>query len=126
MRSLVIALMALLATPALADRLLSGDEAHSRLAGKNARFTCSDGTVGRAQYNEDGAGLATFRQPNRPDHFPDETGSARVISRGDLVCIAWRQLAAQGEGCYRMTERAAGQYRVTSPDGRNWCDFQTN
>lgn len=113
------------AVPAAADRILSGEEAQSVLAGSQASFKCNDGTVGRASYGTDGTGTANFRYPNQPQNIPDQTGFGKVSARGELVCVSWRQLAASGEGCFRLAERAPGVYRGTTVDGAGWCEFRT-
>ena len=119
------ALLAFATGPAAAERVLSGKEAQSVLAGSQASFKCNDGTVGRASYGKDGTGTANFRYPNQPQNIPDQTGFGKVSARGELVCVSWRQLAASGEGCFRLAERAPGVYRGTTVDGAGWCEFRT-
>lgn len=121
---MAFAFLAVAALPAAAqDRVLSGAEAQQVLVGSQATFKCNDGTVGRARYNADGSGTANFRFPEQPENVPDQTGFGRVRAKGDQVCISWRQLAASGEGCFRLVERGKGRYRGTTLDGKGWCEF---
>jgi hypothetical protein len=45
-----------------------------------------------------------------------------VRANGDNVCIRWSKLNGGDEGCYRMTERKPGQYRIAAGQIR-WCDL---
>jgi hypothetical protein len=46
----------------------------------------------------------------------------RVRADGDNVCIRWKNLNGGDEGCYRMSERRPGVYRIAEGQAR-WCDL---
>jgi hypothetical protein len=41
---------------------------------------------------------------------------------GEHLCIRWGKLNGGAEGCYRMTERRPGTYRIAEGSMR-WCDI---
>ncbi|MCC6948162.1 MAG: hypothetical protein IT539_10395 [Bradyrhizobiaceae bacterium] len=110
------------AAPALADRILSGEEAHQLLAGQKFTFACVDGTRGEASYTRSGAATAAYRLATAGDDAAVQQDQGRVHAEGGNVCIRWNNLNGGSEGCYRMTERRAGQYRIAEGATR-WCDL---
>jgi hypothetical protein len=115
---------AVFAAPALADNFLSGAEAHQRLAGQTFDFNCVDGTRGQATYGKSGVATANYRLASASDDAAVQQDQGRVRANGDNVCIRWSKLNGGDEGCYRMTERKPGQYRIASGQIR-WCDLST-
>lgn len=113
-----------LGTSAFADRVLSGAEAHQMLAGQTFAFNCVDGTRGHATYAQSGVATASYRLPTAGDDAAIQRDQGRVRANGDNLCIQWNKLGGGEEGCYRMTERRPGQYRIA--DGHiRWCDLST-
>jgi hypothetical protein len=108
--------------PALADRLMTGDEAHQLLAGQKFTFACVDGTRGEASYTRAGAATAAYRLPTAGDDAALLQDQGRVRANGENVCIRWNNLNGGSEGCYRVTERRPGQYRIAEGSTR-WCDL---
>jgi len=113
---------AAVAGPALAERLLSGEEAHQLLAGQKFTFACVDGTRGEASYTRSGAATAAYRLATAGDDAELQRDQGRVRAEGGNVCIRWNNLNGGGEGCYRMVERRPGQYRISEGSTR-WCDL---
>jgi hypothetical protein len=110
--------------PVLADRALSGPEAKNLLAGRQFDFICVDGTRGRANYHQGGgAATAVFRVPTSRDDAMEQQDQGLVRTTGDDVCIRWQRLNDGQEGCYRMTERKPGLYRIATNDQARWCDL---
>jgi hypothetical protein len=114
----------LFAAPALAENVLTGAEAHSRLAGQTFDFNCVDGTRGEATYGNSGVATASYRLPSAGDDAAVQNDQGRVRANGDDVCIRWSTLNGGEEGCYRMTERRPGQYRIAQGQIR-WCDLSS-
>ena len=113
----------ILTVPVLADRILTGPEAQSLLAGRRFEFNCIDGTTGLASYERSGMAKAIFRMPNMRDTAMEESDVGHVRSSGNDLCIRWQQLNSGQEGCYRMTEHAPGRYRIATSDQARWCDL---
>jgi len=113
---------ALWATPSLADRILSGPEAHQTLAGQTFDFNCVDGTRGQATYAKSGVATASYRLPGTGEDAAIQKDQGRVRANGENLCIRWTSLNGGEEGCYRMTERRPGQYRIAEGQAR-WCDL---
>ena len=111
--------------PVLADRVLTGSEAQSLLAGRRFDFNCIDGTIGMASYERSGVAKAIYRSPTAPETAMEETDEGRVRSAGEDVCIHWQRLNFGREGCYRMTERAPGSYRIATLNQGRWCDLNS-
>jgi hypothetical protein len=109
--------------PVLAERALNGSEAQSLLAGRRFDFNCIDGTSGMASYEHGGVAKAFYRSPTARDTTTEETDEGRVRSAGEDVCIHWQRLNSGREGCYRMTERKPGLYRIATTDQGRWCDL---
>jgi hypothetical protein len=116
--------IALGVAPALADRLLSGTEAHQMLAGQTFDFNCVDGTRGQATYAKSGVATANYRLPTAESDAAVLTDQGRVRANGENVCIRWGKLNGGDEGCYKMTERRPGQYRIAEGQMR-WCDLNS-
>jgi hypothetical protein len=125
-RSFTAALIALasLASPALADRLLDGAEAHAMLSGRQFEFICADGTRGRARYGKSGVATANYLLPTAPDNAKQLTDRGHVRITGENICIRWQDLNGGKEGCYRVTERRPGVYRISEGAAR-WCELTT-
>lgn len=110
------------AAPALADRVLNGTEAHQKLAGQTFDFSCVDGTRGQATYAKSGVATASYRLPTAEVDATMLNDRGSVRANGDNVCIRWGKLNGGDEGCYKMTERRPGQYRIAEGQMR-WCDL---
>lgn len=110
------------ASVALADRVLSGAEAHQMLSGQTFDFNCVDGTRGQATYAKSGLATASYRLPTAGDDAAVQKDQGRVRPNGDSVCIRWNSLNGGEEGCYKMTERRPGQFRIAEGQAR-WCDL---
>ena len=109
-------------SPALADRVLSGAEAHRMLAGQTFDFHCVDGTRGQASYAKSGVATANYLLPMAGPGASIQQDQGRVRAQGENVCIRWGKLNGGDEGCYRMTERRPGQYRIAEGQLR-WCEL---
>jgi hypothetical protein len=109
--------------PALAERLLSGAEAHTLLSGQRFEFFCVDGTRGVASYARSGVATANYRLPVSPNEGEMLTDQGRVRAEGNNVCIRWNTLDGGSENCFHMTERQPGKYRIATDDKRRWCDL---
>lgn len=115
---------AVLATPALADKVLSGSEAQTRLQGRSFDFICMDGTQGRANYQRSGYATASYRLANAGgESAVAQTDRGQVRAEGDAVCIRWQTLNSGREGCFTMTERSPGNYRIATQITGRWCDL---
>lgn len=115
--------VATLITPALAEKVLSGQEAQNRLQGRRFDFVCMDGTQGRASYERSGFATASYRLANAGESAVAQTDRGQVRADGDAVCIRWQTLNMGREGCFVMTERAPGTYRISTQVTGRWCDL---
>jgi hypothetical protein len=114
----------LFSAPAFADNVLTGAEAHQRLSGQTFDFNCVDGTRGEATYGKSGVATASYRLPSASDEAAVQKDHGRVRANGENVCIGGTTLNGGEEGCYRMTERKPGQFRIA--DGAiRWCDLSS-
>lgn len=113
---------AAIATPALAERPLTAEEVQSRLSGKNFSLSCVNGVNGRGTY-QGGIVKASYSVPSAAEGSAPVQDLGRVRARGTDLCIAWQRLTGGSEGCYRVSERAPGRYRIAVPEGHLWCDF---
>jgi hypothetical protein len=118
----VLAAAAIIVAPALADNILNGTDAHQRLAGQTFDFNCVDGTRGQASYGKSGVATASYRLPTASDDAAVQKDQGRVRAEGANVCIRWNNLNGGNEGCYRMTERRPGVYRIAEGQMR-WCEL---
>jgi hypothetical protein len=109
-------------SPALADRVINGTEAHQMLAGQTFDFNCVDGTRGEASYAKSGVATASFRLPSADSTAAVQRDNGRVRADGDNLCIRWGTLNGGKEGCYKMTERRPGVYRIAEGQLR-WCEL---
>jgi hypothetical protein len=116
----VIATVALGASPASAGRQVHGGDVARVLAGKAFRIECVDGTQGRGQFNTQGAVSVSYRRPSNT-RGPDEIDQAAVRVRGVEICLSWKQFGGGGTGCYSVFEQTAGRFRLGS--GPLWCDI---
>lgn len=115
-------LAACIASPALADRLVTGEEAQSIFAGKSFSLSCVNGVSGRGSFNGSIV-KASYRMPSAAEGADPVHDLGKVRSRGADLCIAWRHLTNGDEGCYRVSEKAPGRYRIAVPSGHLWRDF---
>ena len=44
--------------------------------------------------------------------------------KGVEICLAWKQFGGGGDGCYPVSEEAAGRYRLST--GPAWCDISAH
>lgn len=116
------ALAVCFASPAWAERLVTGEEAQNILAGKSFSLSCVNGVSGRGSFNG-GIVKASYRMPSAAEGADPVNDLGKVRSRGADLCIAWRHLTNGDEGCYRVSEKAPGRYRISVPSGHLWCDF---
>ena len=117
-----VAVAAVIVAPAFAETILSGADAHQRLAGQTFDFNCVDGTRGQASYGKSGVATANYRLPTAGDDAAIQKDHGRVRAEGGNVCIRWNNLNGGNEGCYRMTERRPGVYRIAEGQMR-WCEL---
>lgn len=114
--------VAIWTAPALADRLLTGTEAHQMLAGQTFDFNCVDGTRGQASYAKSGVATASYRLPTAGNDAAIQRDQGRVRANGENLCIRWGTLNGGEEGCYKMVERRPGLYRISEGQLR-WCEL---
>lgn len=124
-RTIAAAILAATAfsVPALADRELSGAEAQQLLAGQAFDFNCVDGTRGEATYARSGVATASYLLPTASNDAARQKDQGRVRTEGDSICIRWNNLNGGEEGCFRMSERRPGTYRIATEDKIRWCDL---
>ena len=115
--SFVIAI-SLVAAPASAGRQVHGGDVARILTGKAFRIDCIDGTTGRGQISEQGVANVSYRRPSEQREARD---NAVLRVRGVEICLAWKQFGGGGDGCYPVSEEAAGRYRLST--GPLWCDI---
>jgi hypothetical protein len=120
-RTCVVAVVAICASPAFAERPLTGAEAHRLLAGKTFQLQCVDGTRGVGAFARDTVSVS-YRLANAEQGEPALNDRAAVRAQGNEICVAWKQFGGGGEGCYPIAEKAAGSYRIGS--GIRWCDIR--
>lgn len=118
----VAAVAAISATSAMADRPVSGSEVHSQLAGKSFSLSCVNGVNGRGSY-QGGVVKASYRLPTAHEDAAPVADQGSVRVRGADLCIAWYKLTGGREGCYKVSEKSPGRYRIAVADGSLWCDF---
>ena len=109
-------------TAALAERPISGAEAQRLLSGKQFLISCVDGTQGYGVFNTHGAVNVVYRRFNAPQNAPDQRDRATVQSRGNDICLAWREFGGGGDGCYPVTEMSIGHYRIGGT--MRWCEIK--
>lgn len=111
----------LAATSAVAGRQVHGGDVARILSGRQFQIECIDGTVGRGQVNQHGMASVSYRRPSAPRTKPEEFDNAVVRVKGVEICLNWRQFGGGGDGCYPVSEEAAGRYRLST--GPLWCDI---
>jgi len=104
--------------PAAAGRQVHGGDVARLLTGKAFRIECVDGTVGRGQISPRGVANVSYR---RPSDAREESDNAVLRVRGVEICLAWKQFGGGGDGCYPVSEEAAGRFRLST--GPLWCDI---
>lgn len=114
------------ALPVLAERILTGPEVQKLLAGRRFDFQCMDGTRGYANYDGNGSANAVYRMSTARETDMETADKGVVRMAGENICIRWQQLNDGREGCYRMTERKPGLYRISTVDTARWCDLSAN
>jgi hypothetical protein len=114
--------VAIWTSPALADRVLNGAEAHQMLSGQTFEFNCVDGTRGEASYAKSGVATASFRLAGAGDDAAVQRDHGRVRAEGENLCVRWGTLNGGKEGCYKMVERRPGMYRISEGQLR-WCEL---
>src|SRR5262245_198615 len=103
------ALVVLSSSPSVADRRISAAEVQRALAGKAFQLMCIDGTYGRGFFNTHGVVTVSYR---RPLSSRDDAETAAVHSRGDEICLAWKNFDGGGISCYPVTMKAANLFRL--------------
>ena len=114
----VVAMMIADAAPALAGRQVHGGDVARLLTGRAFRIECVDGTEGRGQINQHGQINVSY---HRPSERREETDSAMLRVKGVEICLSWKQFGGGGDGCYPVSEEAAGRFRLST--GPLWCDI---
>lgn len=117
----VAAIAVMLASPASADRRVTGAEAQRALAGKAFQLHCIDGTLGRGFFNARGTVTVSYRRPAARDDDAEKVDHAVVKAQGDQICLAWKEFDGGGLNCYPVAMKSATQFRL-GVDGR-WCDI---
>jgi hypothetical protein len=118
----VLTAATLFAAPAFAQKFLSGEEAQRKLAGQRFAFACVDGTRGQASYSASGLATASYLLAGAGAGAAIQKDQGRVRAEGSNICIRWNRLMGGEEACFRMAERAPGQFRIADGPGR-WCDL---
>jgi hypothetical protein len=107
-------------SPAFAGRQVHGGDVARLLSGRAFRIECVDGTIGRGQVSVAGVANVSYRRPSMSG--PEETDHAVMRVKGVEICLAWKQFGGGGDGCYPVSEEAAGaRYRLST--GPLWCDI---
>lgn len=115
-------MLAALATPALAERPISGAEAARLLSGKQFLIQCVDGTQGYGAFNDKGVVNVAYRRFHADRSSPDQRDRATVRARGHEICLAWKEFDGGGDGCYPVAEQGSGHYRIGS--AMRWCEIK--
>jgi hypothetical protein len=105
-------------SPAFAGRQVHGGDVARLLTGRNFRIECIDGTQGRGEISAHGVASVSYRRPSDPREARD---NALLRVKGVEICLAWKQFGGGGDGCYPVSEEAAGRYRLST--GPLWCDI---
>ena len=104
--------------PAEAGRQVHGGDVARLLMGRAFKIECVDGTNGRGQITQAGVINVLYRRPQSQN---EETDRAAMRVKGVEICLAWKQFNGGGDGCYPVSEEAAGRYRLST--GPAWCDI---
>lgn len=111
-----------MSSPALAERPISGAEAQRFLAGKQFLIQCVDGTHGYGVFNMHGIVSVAYRRFNSRNGSPDLRDRATVRARGNEICLAWKEFDGGGDGCYAVSEKTVGHFRIGS--SMRWCEIK--
>lgn len=114
--------LAAVASPAMAERPISGAEAARLLSGKQFLIQCVDGTQGYGAFNNHGVVNVAYRRFHSDRSSPDMRDRATVRARGHEICLAWKEFDGGGDGCYPVAEQASGHYKIGS--GMRWCEIK--
>jgi hypothetical protein len=101
-----------------AGRQVHGGDVARLLMGRTVKIECVDGTQGRGQISQAGVINVLYRRPQSPR---EETDRAAMRVKGVEICLAWKHFGGGGDGCYPVSEEAAGRYRLST--GPAWCDI---
>jgi hypothetical protein len=112
----------LVANPAAAERPITGAEAQRLLSGKQFMIQCVDGTQGYGVFNAHGIVNVAYRRFNMRNDAPDLRDRATVRARGNEICLAWKEFDGGGDGCYPISEKNNGHYRIGSTI--RWCEIK--
>jgi hypothetical protein len=107
--------------PAEAGRQVHGGDVARLLMGRAVKIECVDGTQGRGQITQAGVINVLYR---RPQSQREESDRAAMRVKGVEICLAWKHFGGGGDGCYPVSEEAAGRYRLST--GPAWCDISAN
>ena len=107
--------------PAEAGRQVHGGDVARLLMGRTVKIECVDGTQGRGQITQAGVINVLYR---RPQSQHEESDRAAMRVKGVEICLAWKQFGGGGDGCYPVSEEAAGRYRLST--GPAWCDISAH
>ena len=121
-RFAVISAVVVACSPASAERPISGAEAQRLLAGKQFLIQCADGTQGYGVFTTHGVVNVAYRRFNTRNDAPDLRDRATVHARGQEICLAWKEFDGGGDGCYPVSEKHAGHYRIGS--AIRWCEIK--
>lgn len=110
------------ATPAFAERPISGAEAVKLLSGRSFLIACFNGTRGRGHFSDQGVVNISYKRLSSSPSAPEEKDRATVRVRGPELCLAWNNFGGGGEGCYPVTEYGSGMYRIGG--SAVWCDVK--
>ena len=114
----VVAITLATASSAIAGRQVHGGDVARLLSGKAFQIECVDGTQGKGQITSHGQINVAYR---RSGEGRMETDSALMRVKGVEICLAWKQFGGGGDGCYPVSEEAAGRFRLST--GPLWCDI---
>lgn len=121
-RFAVISSVLVAASPASAERPISGADAARLLAGKQFLIQCVDGTQGYGVFNQHGIVNVAYRRFNTHRDAPDMRDRATVRARGQEICLAWKEFDGGGDGCYPIAEKDNGHYRIGG--SMRWCEIK--
>jgi hypothetical protein len=120
----VSAIVGFAATPAFAQRAISGTEAVKLLSGRSFQIACFNGTRGRGHFSDQGIVHISYKRSSSSASSPEEKDRAVVRVRGPELCISWNNFGGGGEGCYPVTEYGSGMYRIGG--STVWCDVKAS
>jgi len=109
-------------SPSFAERPISGAEAQRLLTGKQFLIQCVDGTQGYGVFNQHGIVNVAYRRFNTHRNAPDLRDRATVHSRGNEICLAWKEFDGGGDGCYPVAEKDIGHFRIGT--AMRWCEIK--